>query len=50
MNDGTLSTLVGYASEGGPLALGDAGRDEESERRVADVLQVVAATPEFQRA
>ena len=50
VNDGTLSTLVGYASEGGPLALGDADRDEESERRVADVLQVVAATPEFQRA
>ena len=49
VTDETRSTLVSYAAEGGPLSFGDAGRDEQAKRRVADVMQVVAATPEFQR-
>ena len=49
VTDETRSTLVSYAAEGGPLSFGEAGRDEQAKRRVADVMQVVAATPEFQR-
>jgi uncharacterized protein (DUF1800 family) len=49
VTDETRSALVNYAAEGGPLSYGGSGIDDRTKRRVADVLQVVAATPEFQR-
>jgi uncharacterized protein (DUF1800 family) len=44
------ATLVEHVAEGGVVDLRGPRRSEESERRVADVLRLVASTPEFQMA
>jgi uncharacterized protein (DUF1800 family) len=46
---GTRSSLVRYAAVDGPLSFEGSVLDDRAKRRVADVLQIVAATPEFQR-
>ena len=49
VSEDTRDALVDFAGREGDLHLGDPAPDEEAQRRVAEVLQVVAATPEFQR-
>jgi len=49
VTDGTHAALVSYAVKGGHLNFKESGLDDQAKRHVADVLQVVAATPEFQR-
>ena len=46
----TRSSLVDFALKEGGLFLGATGPDEEASRRVAQMLKLVAATPEFQLA
>ena len=46
----THAALVEFASEGGDLDLAEAEPDAKAEKRVAEVLRLVAATHEFQRA
>ena len=45
----TQSALVRFASTGGDLRLSASGPDEQARRRVAELLQLAAATHEFQR-
>ena len=45
----TRALLVEFASRAGELRMGDPEPDEESQQRVAEMLRLVAATPEFQR-
>ena len=45
----TRTALVGFASKGGELQLGTERSGESARQRVAEILQLVAATPEFQR-
>ena len=49
VSDETRSLLVGFASREGALQIGEAGPDKKVQRRVADLLQLAAASPEFQR-
>jgi len=46
----TRASLVEFALKDGDLDLGAMGPDREAYRRVAEMLKLVAATPEFQRA
>ena len=46
----TRSVLVDFASEGGELRMSARGADEQAERRVTEMLQMCAASHEFQRA
>ena len=48
--DDTRSALVEFVSAGGKIQLSDDEHEGETERRVAEMLQLVASTPEFQRA
>ena len=48
VSDETRASLLEFASKGGDLDVSAAG-PESSERRVAEMLQLVAATHEFQR-
>ena len=50
VSDETRSALVEFASKGGDLQVGTTGLDEGARRRIAEMLRVAAATPEFQRA
>ena len=47
---GTRTRLIDYAAQGGNLDTTGTDLDEASKRRVSDIVQLVAATPEFQRA
>ena len=49
VNDDTRRVLVGFAEQGGDVLPGSDGADEGTRRRIAEVLQVVASTQEFQR-
>ena len=49
VSDATRSALVEFASKGAELTVDAAVPEEQARRRVAEVLRVVAATPEFQR-
>ena len=49
IEDDTRSRLVWYAAQGGDLQLQGPEFDESERRRVSDVVQLAAATPEFQR-
>ena len=49
VSDETRTVLTEFASRGGDLQLGATGPDETTRQRVADVLQLVASTQEFQR-
>ena len=46
----TRASLVEFALKDGDLDLAAMGPDREAYRRVAEMLKLVAATPEFQRA
>ena len=45
----TRTTLVAFASNGGDLLLRDPESDQQVRQKVADVLQMAAATHDFQR-
>jgi hypothetical protein len=45
----TRSTLVDFASRGGDLDLSTPEAQQQAQQRVAETLQLVAATHEFQR-
>jgi len=49
VSEGTRRALGEFASREGDIQIGDGGPDERARRRVSDLLQLVAATPEFQR-
>ena len=49
VSEETRSVLVEFASHGGDLHLGTEGPDDKTRQRVAEIFQMVAATPEFQR-
>ena len=46
----TRTRLINYAAQGGDLDTTGTDLDEAAKRRVSDIVQLVAATPEFQRA
>jgi uncharacterized protein (DUF1800 family) len=46
----TRSMLVDFASESGDIHVGESGLGENARQSVAGVVQLIAATPEFQRA
>ncbi len=48
--DDTRESLLAFASKRGDLEVAGREPDEEAQRRVAEMLQLVAATTEFQRA
>ena len=50
VNEETRSGLVEYAAEGGDIAVGKLEHEGEARQRVSGVVQLIAATPEFQRA
>ena len=50
VSEDTRSALVELALKEGDLHLGTTGPDEAAQKRVAKMLQLIAATPEFQRA
>ena len=50
VSDDTRESLLAFASKRGDLEIGGREPDEEAQRRVAEMLQLVAATTEFQRA
>jgi len=50
VSDDTRSALVHFAAKEGDLRLDTEEPDEAAGRRVAGMLQVIAATPDFQRA
>ena len=50
VSSSTQATLVEFASKGGDLRPSGTEPDEENQQRVAGVLQLTAATREFQRA
>ena len=50
VSDDTMESLLAFASKRGDLEVGGREPDEEAQRRVAEMLQLVAATTEFQRA
>jgi len=45
----TRSKLIGYAAQGGDLHVRGPELDETARQRVSDIVQLAAATPEFQR-
>jgi uncharacterized protein (DUF1800 family) len=49
VSEDTRSALVSYAARSGELKLRGATPGSEAEQRVAQLLQLIAATPEFQR-
>ncbi len=50
VSDGTQAALVEFATRGGDLRIDDRGPSDQARQRVAEVLQLVAVSPEFQRA
>ena len=50
VSDDTRESLLAFASKRGDLDVAGPEPDEEAQRRVAEMLQLVAATTEFQRA
>ena len=50
VHDETRSRLVEYAAEDGDIHIDGPDLGEEARQRVAGVVQLIAATPEFQRA
>ena len=50
VSEETRESLLDFASAGGDLDVGSDAPDEAAQRRVAEILQLVAATSEFQRA
>ena len=50
VSDDTRESLLAFASKRGDLEVAGREPDEEAQRRVAEMLQLVAATTEFQRA
>ena len=50
VSDDTRESLLAFASKRGDLEAGGPEPNEEAQRRVAEMLQLVAATTEFQRA
>ena len=50
VSDDTKESLLAFASKRGDLEVAGREPDEEAQRRVAEMLQLVAATTEFQRA
>ena len=46
----TRSRLVEYAAEGGDIRVDEPELDEKARRSIAGVVQLIAASPEFQRA
>ena len=50
VSDDTRETLLAFASKRDDLEVAGREPDEEAQRRVAEMLQLVAATTEFQRA
>jgi hypothetical protein len=49
VDDDTRRVLVDFAAHGGDALLGSEGADEGARQRIAEVLQMVASTKEFQR-
>ena len=49
VEDDTRSRLIEYAAQGGDLHVRGPELDETARRRVSDIVQLTAATPEFQR-
>ena len=49
VSDDTRSALVRFATKSGDVPLGDNGAGGEARKRVAEMLQLAAATHEFQR-
>ena len=49
VSEHTRASLVEFASKEGDLQLDEAGPDEHAQQRVADLLKLAAAAPEFQR-
>ena len=47
-SDDTRDSLVEHVARRGDIDLGGETRDEEAERRVGELLSLIAATPEFQ--
>ena len=45
-----MGSTLDFALREGDLNAGSTGRDEEAQRRVAEILGVAASTLEFQRA
>ena len=50
VSSATRSVLIAFASQQGDLALSGHGADNQADRRVVEMIQLVAATHEFQRA
>ncbi len=50
INEETRSGLVEYAAEGGDIAVEKLEHEGEARQRMSGVVQLIAATPEFQRA
>jgi uncharacterized protein (DUF1800 family) len=50
VHEETRSMLVDYAAESGDIHVGGSGLGENARQSVAGVVQLIAATPEFQRA
>ena len=49
VSEGTRAGLVSYAAQGDAVRLGPTGPDKRSRKRIGEVLQMAAGTPEFQR-
>ena len=49
VSDETKAVLVEFASQGGDLSVGSPVPDEQTSRRIGDLLAMVSATPEYQR-
>jgi hypothetical protein len=49
VSDETKAVLVEFASQGGNLSVGSPVPDEQTSRRISDLLAMVSATPEYQR-
>jgi uncharacterized protein (DUF1800 family) len=49
VSEDTRASLVQFASKEGDIQLDEAGPDEHAKQRVADLFQLAAVTPEFQR-
>ena len=50
VRDETRARIVEYSAKGGDIRVEGGALDEKARKRVADVVQLIAATPEFQRA
>lgn len=49
VSDDTRKVLIDFASLGGEVQLGPSNSDDDARHRIAEVLQMVASTHEFQR-